>query len=262
MKILRIYLALNFKRSIEYRENLILGIIGLIAVNFGSLFVLYSITNRFQTIAGWNFAEITFNYSLFLACLGLHKIFFRNIINLEDYIIDGSFDRFLLRPLNIFCQLCLEWVNYCDFSDFALGITGIAISLTQSELSLSFDKYIWLALLIINGAFVFTIILAIISSGCFWLYKSYPILYSTMEIQEIVQNYPISIFKAPFRFIVTYIIPYAAINYYPSLIVLDRKMSCSGFYVVIYLVILDIILFIAFRAIWHTGIKNYKSSGT
>ena len=94
---------------------------------------------------------------------------------------------------------------------------------------------------------------------CF--YRVRAILYGTTELQEAVQNYPINIDNKHLKFILTYILPYAATNFYPSLILLDKVKDKTG-QVILYLILIDIILICIEYFLWKKGIKCYQSSGS
>lgn len=250
---------MNLKRSIEYKENFIVGFIGLVTLNLSSILILYLIISNFTDIAGWSFWEVVFNYSLFLASLGLHKVIFQNIGNLENYIIEGKFDILLIRPVSPYLQIVLEVINIEEVPDFVLGVVGLYASSVFLHNNWNILKIVWLVVSIVNGTIVFTLILSIISTFSFWMYRTYPILYGTMEVQEAVQNYPISIYNRPLKMILTYILPYAAVNYFPSVLLLGKNDSIN---IIIYIIMVDLFLIMIQKSLWSKGIKNYKSSGT
>ena len=202
-----------------------------------------------------------FNYSLFLTGLGLHKMIFRNVIELEKYIIRGTFDRFLLRPLSPFIQLVLEKLSLLDNTDFLLGIIGLVVSILNLKINWGGWQSIGIVIAILNSAFVFTLILSIITTMSFWIYRIRAILYGTAELQEAVQNYPITIYNKPLKFILTYILPYAATNFYPSLILLG-KVKDENRQVFLYLILVDVVLICIELILWKKGIKSYQSSGS
>lgn len=261
MKVFAEYLKNNFKRAFEYKTDFLMGLIGLITINFSSIIILVIIANNFSTIGGWTIWEVIFNYSLFLAGLGLHKMVFRNFVNLENHIIKGTFDRFLLRPFSPFFQLVFEKLSLLDNTDFLLGISGLIVSICNLEIKWGGWKSIGLFFAILNSALVFTLILSIITTLSFWIYRTRAILYGTSEMQEAVQNYPITIYNKPLKFILTYILPYAATNFYPALILLGKAENKIG-QVSIYLIVLDILLVFIEVIIWKKGIKSYQSSGS
>lgn len=76
-----------------------------------------------------------------------------------------------------------------------------------------------------------------------------------------MQNYPINIYNKHLKFILTYILPYAATNFYSSLILLDKVKDKTG-QVILYLILIDIILICIEHFLWKKGIKCYQSSGS
>ena len=90
--------------------------------------------------------------------------------------------------------------------------------------------------------------------------KSKSILYSTNEIQESVQHYPISIFNKAFKFIVTVLLPYGLVNYYPSLNLLN-KVNVHWVYVVM-IALVDMIYGVIGAFLWRRGLKRYNGSGS
>ena len=261
MKVFTEYLKNNFKRALEYKTDFFMGLIGLITINFSSIIILVLIANNFTTIGEWTIWEVIFNYSLFLAGLGLHKMFFRNVVELERHIIKGTFDRFLLRPFSPFFQLVFEKLSLLDNTDFLLGIIGLTVSILNLEIKWGIWQSIGIFIAVLNSALVFTLILTIITTMSFWIYRIRAILYGTSELQEAVQNYPITIYNKPLKFILTYILPYAATNFYPALILLGKEEDKIG-QVFLYLILLDIILICAEIVLWKKGVKSYQSSGS
>lgn len=261
MKILVEYLMNNIKKIFAYKVDFIMGFIGLVTINVSSVMILVLITNRFSSIGTWSIWEIIFNYALFLAGLGLHKMFFKNIVDLETHIIKGTFDRYLLRPLSPFFQLVFENLSLSDNTDFILGILGIVISIRNLGCEWDINEGVLLVGLIFNSALVFTLILSVITILSFWIYRVRALLYGTAELQEAVQNYPISIYNKPLKWILTYGLPYAATNFYPSLILLNKAQN-KKLVIFLYLIGVDIVLFGIAGIMWKVGIKSYESSGS
>lgn len=261
MKVFVEYLKNNLKRAFEYKTDFFMGLIGLITINLSSIIILVIIANSFTTIGGWTIWEVIFNYSLFLTGLGLHKLFFRNIVELEKHIIKGTFDRFLLRPFNPFFQLVLDRLSLFDNTDFLLGIIGLVVSIFNLEIEWGIWQSIGIIIAVLNSALVFTLILTVITTMSFWIFRIRAILYGTSELQEAVQNYPITIYNQPLKFILTYILPYAATNYYPTLILLGKEENKIG-QVFWYLILIDIVLICVEIVLWKKGVKSYQSSGS
>ena len=83
----------GLKRFAEYRSSFIAGFFGLIMINGSSILLIWVMLKNFHTLNEWTFWQIVFNYCLFLSCLGFHNTFFRHISDLENHIVNGTFDR-------------------------------------------------------------------------------------------------------------------------------------------------------------------------
>jgi len=262
VKIYLFYCRVSILKLIEYRSSFFIGILGLIAVNGVSLLLIWTILTQFHRLGDWSFWEIVFNYSMFLACLGFHKIFFRNLSSLSNYIEDGTFDRYLIRPYSPCLQVIGEEFSFTDISDFIMGMVLLVLSFRNLNLSWGFTEYVTFILTFANGVYVFTIILLIINSLAFWLIKATPFLYGTAEIQETVQHYPVNIFGAYFKWFVTLILPYAMTNYYPSLLLLKKTDATGSIICIVVMIVVSLFLSIIARFLWVKGINHYQSTGS
>lgn len=253
------FFIVKWKELVEYRASFIIGLFGLLCVNGASLVSISILLSNFPAISGWTFWEISFNYCLFLASLGLHKLFFRNIMNLQEYIVTGQLDLMLVKPYGLFLQLVGYGFSITDSTDFLIGIVGIVISL--HSLTIKVNLFLIILFLMI-GVLIFTLILTIIASLSFFVIRVDRILYATMEVQEAVQHYPLSIYGRPFRYLVSTILPYGFINYYASLILLEKVQGRELMIVVLSYVSIILLLGIVAVVLWKKGRLKYASSGS
>lgn len=253
------FFLIKWKELVEYRASFIIGLFGLLCVNGASLMSISIVLSNFSNLSGWTFWEIAFNYCLFLASLGLHKLFFRDIMNLQEYIVTGQLDLMLVKPYSLFLQLVGYGFSITDSTDFMIGVVGIIISL--HSLTVKVNPFLLILFLMI-GVLLFTLILTIIASLSFFVIRVDRILYATMEVQEAVQHYPLSIYGRPFRYLVSTLLPYGFINYYASLILLGKiqgeelkRVAFSYVGILLFLSIVAIVL-------WKKGRLKYESSGS
>ena len=75
-----------------------------------------------------------------------------------------------------------------------------------------------------------------------------------------MQQYPVNIFGKYFRIFVTCFLPVAFINYYPSVVLLDK--AADGIRVWQYFAPLVSFLMLAIAAfVWRKGVKRYAGTG-
>lgn len=160
-----------------------------------------------------------------------------------------------IRNGNLFQTVCFQviWI-------FILSLIGALFAAKMLHIQITVGFMLGFIVSIINGVYVFTAILFSVSCISFWTMKSKSILYSTNEIQESVQHYPISIFNKAFKFIVTVLLPYGLVNYYPSLILLN-KVNVHWVYVIM-IALVDMIYGVIGAFLWRRGLKRYNGSGS
>lgn len=234
----------------------------MLALNVVDLLLLGFLLQRFQAVAGWTIWEIIFLFNFYLAAMGLQNVFTLHMGQIESYIQDGTFDQFLTRPVPPLVQLLGREINHKYLTELMTGIAGITLAYVKLGLNWSIAKWLYFGLLLISGATVLAGIVLGICSLAFWTVRSRVFLWGTGEIQEAVQHYPARIFGRWFETLITGILPFGFVNYYPTLVLLGRAdeamhpLLAWGTPVAACLVMLGGI------AIWQLGISRYQSTGS
>ena len=86
----------------QYRADFITGVISVVVLNVVNLGLIAILVSRFTHLNGWNIWEMVFLYSLWLLGHSIFSFFFWHIRTLEDYLVQGTFDQFLIRPASAF----------------------------------------------------------------------------------------------------------------------------------------------------------------
>ena len=95
----------NIKSQIEYKSSFIMSSISQLFVFFTYYFVIIALFNKFDNIRGFSVYEVLLCFSIIHFGFAVNETFFRGIDKFEDLIIDGSLDRFLVRPQGILFQI-------------------------------------------------------------------------------------------------------------------------------------------------------------
>ena len=100
----------------------------LVATMFG-LALVFLLFQRAPEVAGWTFPEILFLYGFGLIPLSLFNLLSVNLYYFgEVYIIEGKFDRVLLRPVNSLFQVMSEQFNLQSIADTVIGLAIVLYS--------------------------------------------------------------------------------------------------------------------------------------
>jgi ABC-2 type transport system permease protein len=69
-----------------------------------AIVALWVTLRNFPSINGWNFRQTAFMYGLWFLGHAVHNTFFFTIGSVPEFIREGRFDRFLVRPLDTLFQ--------------------------------------------------------------------------------------------------------------------------------------------------------------
>ena len=259
INLLRAYLSNSIKSRLAYREDFLSGFVaGLMMQLIGVLFV-FSLFVRVPHLMGWRREEIFFIFGFSQVSLGLFFTFFSNLLELSDkYIIEGNFDRILLRPLDSFFQLVTERIYWEESSTIIVGLSMMSYALSRLGLDLGPAKYLGLAGLVLAACAIYLAIFTILVSLTFWFNDRGSVV-SVMLMLEGFSRYPVTIYNRTVRLVLTFIIPYAFTAFFPSMLILGRESY--RLYVWLTPAVAAVSLMAAL-AVWRAGTRAYQSTGS
>ncbi|EKQ52246.1 MULTISPECIES: ABC-2 family transporter protein [unclassified Clostridium] len=253
------FLQQYIKSLIEYRADFILGLIGFTLVQGANIIFIKLIFNTIPNLSGWSFYEILFIYGFSQIPRGIDHIFTDNLWMLSGYIIvNGNFDRYLIRPLNPLFQVLAERFQPDGFGELIIGIILAVISSNNLGINFTFSKLVLFIFAVICGSLIYTAIKLAVASIAFWLKFAQSYLFMTYQLSNFTR-YPIGIYPNTIRNILTFIIPFAFTGYYPGAYFLGKGSLFSG--VILTFLVAIIGLCISYL-IWLKGINKYESSGS
>ena len=104
-----------FKTSVLSTLEYPTGIMGWLLANPIQFLVGFStikfVVAEFGTIAGWGYGELAVLYGISVMSHALGVIFFIRCWYMGYYVIDGDFDRYMLRPMSVLYQFFFTEFN-------------------------------------------------------------------------------------------------------------------------------------------------------
>lgn len=253
------FLEQYIKTLIEYRADFILGLIGFLFVQSVGVIFITLIFNAIPSLKGWSFYEILFIYGFAQIPRGIDHVFTDQLwIFSWQTIVEGKFDKYLVRPLNPLFQVIVEKFQPDGFGEIIIGTILVVISWVKLNLDISVGKIISLIVVIIFASFIYTAIKLAVTSIAFWVKFAQSYLFMVYQLSTFVK-YPITIYPAWIKGILTFIIPFAFTGYFPSAYFLGRESFITGIFLTCIVGVVS--LFVAYR-MWLIGMKRYESSGS
>lgn len=247
------------KSLMEYRIDFVLGLIGFIFVQLTGVVFIQLIFNNIPSLAGWSFYEILFIYGFAQIPRGIDHVLTDNLWMLSgNIVVQGNFDRYLIRPLNPLFQLVAERFQPDGFGEIIIGLILVVTSYSKLNIKLTFLNLVLMIIVIIFASFIYTAIKLAVASIAFWVKFAQSYLFMTYQLSSFAK-YPMGIYPKAISGILTFIIPFAFTGYFPGAYFLGKV---SFFYGIILTLLISVIsIFIAY-CIWLKGMKRYESSGS
>jgi ABC-2 type transport system permease protein len=254
----------NLKAELQYPLNFVIGTLGTSFIGLTDILLLLIPTMAFKTIGGWNFWELGFMFALWKMAHGLNEAFFIPFRNQHDnFIRQGEFDRFLVRPIHPIVQIMAK----CDFgsNSFSEWIPSVAmffITFTQVTVAWSPLNILFLLVLIISGAIIEWDVYLLISSFGFWFVRTNSLRGIAGTFLFRASNFPVHIYGRFFPFLMTFVFPFAFMAYFPTHYFFGLSTQIyPNFFQYLAPVVAIVFWFIAF-GLWSLGLRYYQSSGT
>ena len=150
MKLYFEVLKMHIKSILEYKKSFIIGFISQFFVFFTYYFIILALFSRFNNIKGFNVYEVLLCFSIIQMGYTINQVFARGIDKFDTLIINGNFDRLLLRPRNLLLQSIMWDIDFVKISRIFQSIIILFIALYKLNISFDIYKIITLILMILS----------------------------------------------------------------------------------------------------------------
>ncbi len=255
------FIAIAIRSRMQYRSDFFVGLVSVVVYNWISLTLIWILVDRFHTLRGWQYWEIVMLYGMWLLSHWVYSIFFWQLANIEDDILHGRFDQYLIRPCSPLLQFLGREVNYWGVADVVFGTAVFGLAYRNLGLDWSVGRWAFLAIALVAGLVIEICLAWIIGTLSFWTGRSRAMFFVTVRFNLLTQQYPIDIFGKWFRLFVTGFLPVAFINYYPLTVLLDKPNAMGVAGLGFLSPVVAAILFVLASLFWRYGLTQYTSSG-
>lgn len=258
-----LYIKTFFRSRAEYRVGFVLGMFAnfyCYLITFATYWVLVS---GIGGIAGWRFEDLSVLYGLSLLTYAISgTLIWYTVYHLGTSITDGTLDMYLTRPCGILRQLVFQRFGDTFLGQIIVTVVFLVVAFGKMVDILTWYKIIYLFVAIIGGVLIQMASMILIGSLSFWMLR-------TNELGQIVYydirsmtQYPICIFPKGIQFILTFIFPWAFINYYPSLILLNKFETTLEFILGLLSPFIGWGMLVFAVYVFKKGLKKYSGVGS
>jgi len=247
------------KVRMAYRGDFIISVITTLTASVFGIAVVWLIFARVPRLLGWSFYEILLLYGFSLLPMSLFNMLSINLYFFgETYIVEGQFDRILLRPVNSLFQILFEKFRLEALGDTALGVFIVVSCAAKLDLALGSGEWLFLAAAAVCGCTIYLAVFLMLTCVSFWMEDRVgviPPVYNMLTFGR----YPLDIYNSAIKFFLSWVVPFGFASFYPTASLL--KSDVYGQYAYWIPVVTALLLTLS-MLVWNRGVKNYSSTGS
>lgn len=257
-RLYRVLIKQFFKTLLQSKVDFLMGLFGFFFTQVLGIAFLYLIFDKIPNLNGWTLSQLIFIYGFAQIPRGIDHLFTDNIwLVAWRMVVNGDFDRYMLRPMNVFFQIICEKLQPDAVGELLIGTILIIMSLSKGIVIVDCMHIVMFIVSVIAGAVIYTSIKLLFANLSFWIKRSGPFLQVAYEMADFAK-YPVEIYSKPIQFILTFVIPFAFVAYFPASYFLIQKSALTTVGIEC---LIAVILSILAYSIFKIGISKYESAG-
>ena len=258
LNLYRVFVIQYVKTTMQSKTDFFIGLSGFLISQAAGLAFLYLVFEQIPSMQEWTLEQMLFIYGYAQLPRGIDHLLTDNIWMVGwQMVIKGTFDKYILRPMNIFFQIVCEKVQFDALGEILVGLVLVGRAVAKGTVQVTPLKLLVFIVSVTAGAVIYTSVKLILASIAFWLKDSSAIMTTAYEVADFAK-YPIEIYAKPIQAVLMTILPFAFVAYIPStFFLIDANLwktigaECA----------VAVVIWIIAYKIFQRGISVYESAG-
>ena len=263
-RLYKVLISQFFKGIMQSKVDFFMGLLGFFFTQILGLAFLFLVFRQIPSLNGWTLEQLVFIYGLAQIPRGIDHLFTDNIwLVAYRYVINGDFDRYMLRPMNLLFQVVSEKLQPDAVGELLVGTILVIVSVVRGVVVIDALHVLMFFVSVFAGALIYSAIKLFFASLAFWVKISGPFLQVAYEMSDFAK-YPSEIYAKAIRFIITWVIPFAFVAYLPASYFLgvgDFFGVASGAWIVATECVIAVVFWIIAYLVFQRGTQIYESAG-
>jgi ABC-2 type transport system permease protein len=258
LKLLSAFLKMNLQQAVAYRADTALNILLHLFWLGWELLSLQIIFNNTTDLSGWGMGELVALLGVWrLANTLMTALIWPNTERFNASIRDGSFDYYLLQPVNSQFLVSFSRIVIWRVWEIVLAAVLIVVGIQMTDRITTVWNLLTFLGLMFSGTLVLYSLWIVLIALTFWFIKfdnNVTILQALMD----AGRYPTTVYPIWLRLIVTFVIPIALATTVP---LQALRGDLNGWQVLMFALIGAASMWISSR-VWRAGVRRYSSASS
>lgn len=257
MKLYRKLMAIHLKSAMTYRASFFFSCLGQLLITVNSALGVWFLLQRFDTIGGYTLPQLALGFAVIIFGYAVAHCFARGFDRFSVFISDGTFDRMLVRPRGLVFQVLCHEIRPNGLA----RLIQVAVLLWYAAASGAVDwtagRAATLALMLICCAAIFFGLFILSAAICFFTLEQVETINIFTNGTLEYGKYPFNVYGKGVLWIVTFLVPFALVQYWPMEYLFGRGPWWYGV-----LPLVSLLFLLPCIALWRLGVKHYRSTGS
>jgi ABC-2 type transport system permease protein len=229
-------------------------------IEFGGVWVLFA---RFGHVRGWTFAQVALFYAIASIAFAIADGLSRGFDTVGPlFIKTGNFDRILLRPRSSALQITGQDFALTSAGRLVQGLAAFAVAIDLLKPDWGVAEFLLLTWAVAGGASLFFSLKMLEGVLAFWTTEGLEVANTLTYGGEAAAQYPLDIYTAWFRKLMTYFVPIGCSLYFPVALVLGHDAPGVPPWLAVLAPATGFAFLGVATAVWRLGIRYYTSTGS
>jgi len=217
----RLYFILQLaqlRAAVEYRADFWIGIVGAMLQQAAGLVFISALFAQIPEIEGWTVWNVAILYGLAMIPKGITELLCDGPWMLRSKVNTGEFDRVLVRPVSPALQSATAIASIHGLGQLVLGLIVLWLGMSRSAIAVAWWTLPVLLMTIAAATAMIGALNYAINMIGFWEPSAQSALPTMIALMIDFAKFPLDVFTLVIRGLVTVVIPYAFISYFPALL--------------------------------------------
>lgn len=258
VKLYRIFAVQYMKTVMQSKVDFLVGLGGFLISQAAGLAFLYLVFKQIPSMKEWTLEQMLFIYGFAQIPRGIDHLLTDNLWMVGwQMVIKGTFDKYMLRPMNIFFQIVCEKVQFDAVGELLVGIFFVGRAVVYGVVQVTLLKTLLFIVSIIAGSIIYTSVKLVLASIAFWVKDSSPIMTTAYDVADFAK-YPIEIYAKPIQIVLMTILPFAFVAYIPATFFL---INANIWRTIVAECVISVVFWLFAYGLFKKGLAIYESAG-
>lgn len=259
IRLYRIFAVQYMKTVLQSKVDFFVGLGGFLISQAAGLAFLYLVFEQIPSIQDWTLEQLLFIYGFAQIPRGLDHLLTDNLWMVGwQMVIKGTFDKYVLRPMNIFFQIICEKVQFDATGELLIGLFFVGRAVVNGTVHLTLPRVVFFIISVIAGSIIYTSIKLVLASIAFWIKNSSPLMTTLYDTADFAK-YPIEIYARPIQIVLMTVLPFAFVAYIPSTFFL---INANVWKTIGAECIIALVFWLFAYGVFKKGLTVYESAGS